>query len=326
MVALNFPTSPTDGQKYNGYIWDSAITAWTRESQDALQPVETSATAPASAVDGQMWWNTTDGQLYVYYDDGSSSQWVAASGGAVSISNTAPSGHNGQLWWNTDNGEMFIYYDDGDSQAWVSAGGPQVTIQATPPAGYDGQLWIDSTDGSMYAYYTPPGGGDSNWIGTISRSGGILQVVSTTKTDLFTSSSTSFVDVTGLSVSITPRSTSSKIFVMVQTNVAGDSSSYQAIQLVRDSTAINIGDAAGSRTRASYMSYNGGTTDGENYYGAANVHLSFLDSPSTTSTTTYKVQAKTNTSNLKINASGADSDSAIYGRMASTITAIEVAG
>ena len=156
--------------------------------------------------------------------------------------------------------------------------------------------------------------------------GSILQVVSTTKTDQFTTSSTSYTDVTGLSVSITPRSTSSKIFVMVQTNVGGDSSSYQAIQLVRDSTAINIGDAAGSRTRASYMSYNGGTTDGENYYGSANVHLSTLDSPSTTSTVTYKVQAKTNTSNLKINSSGADSDSSVYGRMASTITAIEVAG
>jgi hypothetical protein len=156
--------------------------------------------------------------------------------------------------------------------------------------------------------------------------GGILQVVSTTKTDAFTTTSTSYEDVTGLSVSITPRSTSSKIFVMVQTNVGGDSSSYQAIQLVRDSTAINIGDASDPRTQASYMSYNGGTTDGENYYGAANVHLSILDSPATTSTLTYKVQAKTNTSNIKINSSGADGGNSIYGRMASTITVMEVAG
>ena len=82
--------------------------------------------------------------------------------------------------------------------------------------------------------------------------------------------------------------------------------------------AINLGDAAGSRTRASYMSYNGGSSDGVNLYGAANVHLSFLDSPSTTSTTTYKVQAKTNTGSVNINASGYDSDSATYGRNAST--------
>lgn len=326
MVALNFPTSPTNGQKYNGYIWDSAITAWTRESLDALQPVETSATAPSGAVDGQMWWNTNDGQLYVYYDDGSSSQWVAASGGAVVVSNTAPSGHNGQLWWNTNNGEMFVYYDDGDSQAWVSAGGPQVTIQATPPAGYDGQLWIDSTDGSMYAYYTPPGGGDSSWIGAVSRSGGILQVVSTTKTDAFTTTSGTFVDVTGLSATITPRSTSSKIYVSCQMLVSANGG-FNAVfsQLVRDSTAIGIGDTAGSRARLTASMY-GGDSAGANVHNTMSV--SFLDSPSTTSSTTYKVQVRSSNSGqtTAINRNVSDADTASSIRTISTITLVEVAG
>lgn len=268
----------------------------------------------------------SDVDLLNYYD-GSAWQEFTSGGGGVTISATAPADPDeGALWWDSDDGKMFIYYNDGTSSQWVDAAGPSVAVQSTAPTGYEGQLWLDDTDGSMYVYYTDPGGGASSWIGAVSRSGGILQVVSTTKTDVFTSSSTSFVDVTGLTVDITPRSTSSKIYVMVQTNVGGDSNSYQAIQLVRDSTAINIGDGSGSRTRASFASYNGSTTNGEGYYGAHNVHLSFLDSPSTTSTTTYKVQAKTNTSNLKINASGADGDNAIYGRMASTITAIEVAG
>lgn len=322
MVALNFPTSPTDGQKYNGYIWDSAITAWTRESQNALQPVETSATAPVSAVDGQMWWNTTDGQLYVYYDDGSSSQWVAASGGAVSISNTAPSGHNGQLWWNTDNGEMFIYYDDGDSQAWVSAGGPQVTIQATPPAGYDGQLWIDSTDGSMYAYYTPPGGGDSNWIGTVSRSGGVLQVVSTTKTDTFSTTSTSPVAITGASVSITPRSTSSKIFVSFSAGATGSGNMYSSVQLLRDTTVIGGGTAAGNRLSAISRVYNGGN-EGINHVGE------FLDSPLTTSTITYSLKAWLHSAGtLYFGRGSTDGDTTIAAdsRTPVTITAMEIAG
>jgi len=286
----------------------------------------TSSTRPGSPWSGQVIYETDTGLSLVW--DGSA--WQPAGGGAgggVTISSTAPASPSaGDLWWDSDDGEMYLYYDDGSSQQWVSAAGPSVAVQSTAPTGYEGQLWLDDTDGSMYVYYTDPGGGSSQWIGAVSRSGGILQVVSTTKTDQFTTPSTSYTDVTGLSVSITPRSTSSKIFVMVQTNVGGGSSSYQAIQLVRDSTAINIGDAAGSRTRASYMSYNGNTTDGENYYGAANVHLSILDSPATTSTLTYKVQALTNTSTLTINSSGADTNSALHGRMASTITAIEVAG
>ena len=66
---------------------------------------------------------------------------------------------------------------------WVDAAGPSVAVQSTAPTGYEGQLWLDDTDGSMYVYYTDPGGGSSSWIGAVSRSGGILQVVSTTKTD-----------------------------------------------------------------------------------------------------------------------------------------------
>jgi hypothetical protein len=285
----------------------------------------TNATRPASPWAGQVIFETDTGSSFVW--DGDSWEAAGGGGGGVTVAATAPSpASDGDLWWNSNEGELYLYYNDGTSSQWVAAAGPSVTVQSTAPTGYEGQLWLDDTDGSMYVYYTDPGGANSQWIGAVSRSGGILQVVSTTKTDLFTSSSTSYVDVTGLSVSITPTSTSSKIYVMVQTNVGGDSSSFQSIQLVRDSTPINIGDAADSRTRASYMAFNGGTSQGESYLGAANVHLSILDSPSTTSTTIYKVQAQTNTSNFKINASGADSNAATYGRMASTITAIEVAG
>ena len=325
-MTLQFPSSPSNNDVYENYIYNSTAGAWQKLPGNAFAEAATSDTPPINPNSGDLWWDSDNGNLYVYYDDGTSQQWVSASDGQATISDTAPTGYNGQLWWNSIEGKLYVYYNDGTSAQWVAAGGPQVTVQATAPTGYQGQMWLDSTDGSMYVYYTDPGGGSSSWIGAVSRSGGILQVVSTTKTDQFTTSSTSYTDVTGLSVSITPRSTSSKIFVMVQTHLGGDSNSYQSIQLVRDSTAINIGDAAGSRTRSSYTSYNGGTGDGESYYGAANVHLSILDSPATASTLTYKVQAKTNTSNMKINSSGADTDSAIYGRMASTITAIEVAG
>jgi hypothetical protein len=85
---------------------------------------------------------------------------------------------------------------------------------------------------------------------TYRGTGSVLQVVSNTKTDTFSTSSTSFVDVTGLSVSITPTSATSKIFISFMFN-GGVDTAAQGINmiLVRNSTAICVGDAAGSRGR-----------------------------------------------------------------------------
>lgn len=44
--------------------------------------VTVSATAPSSPSAGDMWWNSTYGILYIYYNDGNTSQWVVASPGS----------------------------------------------------------------------------------------------------------------------------------------------------------------------------------------------------------------------------------------------------
>ncbi len=85
--------------------------------------------------------------------------------------------------------------------------------------------------------------------GTLSNdrlpTGSILQVLSTTKTDTFTTTTSgTFVDITGLSVTITPRSTSSKILIIADTQMSGNELFF--IQLVRGSTAIKVGDSDGS--------------------------------------------------------------------------------
>jgi hypothetical protein len=286
--------------------------------------VVTSVSRPVSPWSGQVIFETDTGLAFIW--DGSA--WMpSGGGGSIEISATAPSSPGaGDLWWDSDNGKLYIYYDDGTSQQWVDAAGPSVAVQSTAPTGYEGQLWLDDTDGSMYVYYTDPGGGSSSWIGAVSRSGGILQVVSTSKTDTFGTSSTSYVDVTGLSATITPRSTSSKIMVVVSTSVSGSGGVYNFLQLLRDSTPINNGAAAGSRTPASYASFDGGTTDGENFYGAASVNISHVDSPSTTSSVTYKIQVRTSGGSVFVNRNGTDTDIANHGRTASNITLIEVAG
>lgn len=156
--------------------------------------------------------------------------------------------------------------------------------------------------------------------------GKILQVVSTTKTDTFTTTSATFVDITGLSASITPESTSSKIYVAFETlcSANGGSNGIQ-FQLLRDATAIGIGDAAGSRTRVTASFYGG---DGASGNAMTTMAASLLDSPNTTSSTTYKVQARSTSSGqtTAINRNVSDGDAASSPRAISTITLIEVAG
>ena len=75
--------------------------------------------------------------------------------------------------------------------------------------------------------------------------GTVLQVVSTTKTDTWsgTPGAGVFLDITGLSVAITPTSTTSKILVTFSTNVSANAVSTTGVRLMRDSTAISVGDS-----------------------------------------------------------------------------------
>lgn len=148
----------------------------------------------------------------------------------------------------------------------------------------------------------------------------ILQVVSTTKTDAFSGTlvAGSELEVTGLNLTITPSSTSSKIFIL--SNVV--KYFWGNIKLKRGSTDICIGDAAGSRSRVSATS-GGATTAAIANSGS----IMFLDSPATTSATTYKIFLQSTNSNnvtVYVNRSETDTDSTHFGRYASTITAFEV--
>ena len=151
--------------------------------------------------------------------------------------------------------------------------------------------------------------------------GTVLQVVSTTKTDTFSSSSFTYVDITGLSVSVTPTSATSKIYVVVTINFCSESGGRLAFQLVRGSTAIGIGDAAGNRTRGTSSNGPSGPATMESS------SFSFLDSPSTTSATTYKVQlcGIDTISTYFVNRTVNDEDITGRPRTVSTITVMEIA-
>jgi hypothetical protein len=169
-------------------------------------------------------------------------------------------------------------------------------------------LTADSTAATGLKWAAPAGGGK------------ILQVVQASKTDTFSMTSTSFTDVTGLSLSITPSSSSSKILILVNVQGNGTPSAAAPLhRLMRDSTAIAIGDSAGSRSRVTGQYF---TTEPSALNAAS---MAFLDSPATTSATTYKVQMLSNSgSTVYMNRTSADTDSFAFGRGISTIIAMEV--
>lgn len=182
---------------------------------------------------------------------------------------------------NSDLDFKWVQQDDSNAiqNAIVDAKGDLISATAadTPArlaVGTNGQvLTADSTTSTGLKWATPASGGK------------VLQVVSATYSTSTTIASTSFTD-TGLSVTITPSAATSKILVLVSQAAFADRGTNQAgaaLQLVRDATNIL-------------------TTDAEHHYiaavGATSVVLStyetitYLDSPSTTSATTYKMQMK----------------------------------
>tara|TARA_B100001093_G_scaffold366186_1_gene350962 strand:- start:289 stop:1731 length:1443 start_codon:yes stop_codon:yes gene_type:complete len=152
--------------------------------------------------------------------------------------------------------------------------------------------------------------------------GKILQVVSVSKSDTtsISASSGSFNDISGLSASITPASSSNKVLVLFNVN-AGMRSGYRgSFRLVRGSTAINIADASSSVQRMTFSSI-----ETKNNSASEQVSSNFLDSPSSTSSVTYKVQLEAEGGTHFINRTVGDGTSSTYHNGTSNITLIEVA-
>ena len=174
--------------------------------------------------------------------------------------------------------------------------------------------------GAVDAAITLPVGRDNLLL-----AGGIVQVVSVNLTSASTISATSggstFTDVSGLSASITPASTDNKILVIADTKINGlDGNNTCTVRVLRGSTAFYQGDAASSRAQTSSSGYAVGGDEG----AIGNVIVA-LDSPSTTSSTTYKIQAGSNNT-MFVNRTPTDTDNANFQRTASSITLIEVQG
>ena len=166
--------------------------------------------------------------------------------------------------------------------------------------------------------------------GYIYAPGTIVQVQSARNGDFYSTSSTTWVDITGLSVDITPKSTNSKIFIMVSFGRA-TTSAYNldyacAIRVLGNgSSSLNInGNTSGSREKVAMM-INGLAFNADHCPGGFS--CSGLESPATTSTITYKVQVRVQSPAFNMNGTpnNADSGQPYHGRSASSITVWEIA-
>ena len=180
---------------------------------------------------------------------------------------------------------------------------PGVCTTATRPASpYTGQMIYDTTTSTTLV-----------WNGTAwaVQTGGVLQVKNAGKATAFTTTSSSYVDVTDLSISITPTLSTNKVLVLMTVqaaNTGGDG----FVQLIRDSTPIGVSTVGTTKNGSGVLTATS--------YNIDTIALAYLDSPSTTSSTTYKVQAAVNGGTTYINRRPNDTAFGAY----STITVMEV--
>ena len=156
-----------------------------------------------------------------------------------------------------------------------------------------------------------------------STPGVIVQVVQTIKTDVFTTNTEdSWVDVTGMSVNITPSSTSSKVLISLQSGVSNGSEVLHICRILRDSTAIGVDTFASSVNGSAIYDAESDDTSARNR-AIGHMKVEILDSPSTTSQITYKMQLYKNADgNMHVHRRGFNTS---VGET-STFTAYEVAG
>tara|TARA_R110002096_G_scaffold112892_1_gene245649 strand:- start:486 stop:1268 length:783 start_codon:yes stop_codon:yes gene_type:complete len=173
--------------------------------------------------------------------------------------------------------------------------------------GSDGQVLTSAGAGAPPAFEALPGGGK------------VGQVLSVLKTDTFTLTSTSYADITDMTIAITPSATNSKVLVTVHLMIGNAGNTGLRWQILRGSTAVAIGDAASSRIRGTF----GSTSEDSNETGYQS-NIMYLDSPNTTDATTYKLQCSSRSNQIRVNHYGSDTDSGNFTRGVSTITVMEI--
>ena len=200
----------------------------------------------------------------------------------------------------------------------AASGGGSFSLQA-PSSSSNARVMTlpDTADGTILTTTNP-------------KAGNIIQVKQAYKTDIFSSTSGTFVDVTGLSLTITPSSTSSKVLIRYDVLLSGQSWTKGTVQLglffsSDGGSSFNIigngtGGSSDHNVNSVQQLYSNGDSNTE--ANISGVSLEYLHSPSSTAALQYKLQARIETDggNFKINAQAHSKNGA------SSMTVMEVAG
>lgn len=140
MTALDFPANPTNGQEYNGYIWNATKGVWDSNSGLDFNITDLADVDTTGVVDGN---------ALVY--DGANSQWIpgeGSGGGSYTVSATVPAEPgDGDVWFDSTDGLSYIYYNDGDTSQWIELSGPQGLIgEGVADGGTTGQILSKASD------------------------------------------------------------------------------------------------------------------------------------------------------------------------------------
>ena len=195
------------------------------------------------------------------------------------------------------------------------------------PSAENPAIELDPTDGVIFTAASFDAAAITSGVLDVARvplAAGIgSNVVQTVKTDTFSTTSSSYTDVTGLSVAITPTSLTSRVLVIADLAWSQDNVNEVGHFTLTDGSNTNlvVPSAPGSRTpafRGGYISVFG--------LDVQRATFALLHSPNTTSSFTYKVRARRPSGGtVFVNRSGVSTDSDVFVASVSTITAIEVA-
>jgi hypothetical protein len=329
-MALDFPANPTNGQVYDSYIYNSTVGAW-QAREDSATVATISTVLPASANPGDIWYDNDDGTSYIYYDDGTSAQWVELLSSGLPLLNTKADLAGATFTGNVTAPRFISNVATGTSPLTVTsttavanlnadlldgnhstafapaAGSTNITTLGTITSG----TWNGSVVGVQYGgtgantltsggYLKGAGTGPITsqsgipagdiTSGTISYSrlpaGIIRQVVyGSTGTQVTSSTNASWTD-TGLTATITPTSSTSKILIILNQNGITKQTSANiesALQLKLLKNGVEFATWPGNLI---------GYSPSAGYLAELGVGYTLLDSPATTSALTYKTQFK----------------------------------
>jgi hypothetical protein len=156
--------------------------------------------------------------------------------------------------------------------------------------------------------------------------GTIVQVESSTKTDVTTIGSTTGENITGLSINIHPKFSTSKILVSYCLNIGGQGHNFVKVKRTQGGTTsyIGLGDVSGASVATTSYFYRESSTNQRK--GMETYSFEFLDSANGTSAITYDIMCwkKASVYTMHINKADFEDNLAYYGRTSSSITAKEV--